>query len=230
MVMKMGMKRGVLAACGVVAGLAGAMRPADATLTSFTFGGFADGATVSVSFTGTDLNVDGVFSNVPGVGVAGEITGLTISFSGDSLIPVFVASSLSTDFVIYANVVGLTPTADGLPIATAGGGVVDVGGNNQPSSTLLGTFTLIGGACSAFGGNRVILPAGQCADLHAVCLRLADNGGAGDRADSRADQPRRVRHGLGRPCRDASPERLIRYPFGCVRRHTSISCVVSTAV
>lgn len=150
----------ILIAGMFLSGLAGA---ANATSVNFSFGGFFQGATVSVSFTGTDLNSDGVFSNV--TGPSGEISSLTVSFSGNSAIPAFSASALAPGFVIYVNTVGLTPTTDGLPVTTVGDGVIDVGGSVVSGLTTLGSFSLIGGACSAFQGGRVILPAGECADL-----------------------------------------------------------------
>ncbi|MDR3522480.1 MAG: hypothetical protein P4L66_00085 [Acetobacteraceae bacterium] len=137
---------------------------AHATEVTFSFGGFSDGATVSVSFSGTDLNNDGVFSNVPFVGAPSEISNLAVSFSGNSIAPAF-SGNLGTQYVIYVDTVGLAPTADGLPVITAGDGVIDVSGTAMSGATDLGTFSLIGGACSAFNGQRVILPAGQCAAL-----------------------------------------------------------------
>jgi hypothetical protein len=145
-------------------GLAGISHAANATNVTFSFGGFSDGATASVSFTGTDINNDGVFSNVPSVGTYPEIADLVVSFSGNTITPAF-SVNLTNQYVIYVNTVGLTPTADGLPVATAGDGVIDVGGNVMNGLTDLGSFSLIGGACSAFDGKRVILLPGQCADL-----------------------------------------------------------------
>jgi len=137
---------------------------ANATDVTFSFGGFADGATATISFTGTDINNDGIFSNVPSVGTYPEITNLVVSFSGNTITPAF-SVNLTNQYVIYVETVGLAPTADGLPVATAGDGVIDVGGNVMSGLTDLGSFSLIGGACSAFNGHRVILQPGQCADL-----------------------------------------------------------------
>ena len=99
---------------------------AHATEVTFSFGGFSDGATVSVSFSGTDLNNDGVFSNVPFVGAPSEISNLAVSFSGNSIAPAF-SGNLGTQYVIYVDTVGLAPTADGLPVITAGDGVMSAG-------------------------------------------------------------------------------------------------------
>ena len=148
----------------VLCGLASIPHAANATNVTFSFGGFSGGATASVSFTGTDLNNDGVFSNVPSVGALGEIANLVVSFSGNTITPAF-SVNLTNQYVIYVETVGLAPTADGLPVATAGDGVIDVGGNVMSGLTDLGSFSLIGGACSAFNGHRVILQPGQCADL-----------------------------------------------------------------
>ena len=135
-----------------LSGLTGAPSVANATSVNFSFGGFFQGATVSVSFTGTDINSDGIFSNF--TGPSGEISNLTVSFSGNSAIPAFSVSN--SGLVIYVDTVGLTPTTGGLPVVVA-----DV----MSGLTTLGSFSLVGGACSAFQGDRVVLPAGECADL-----------------------------------------------------------------
>ena len=144
-----------------LSGLTGAPSVANATSVNFSFGGFFQGATVSVSFTGTDINSDGIFSNF--TGPSGEISNLTVSFSGNSAIPAFSVSN--SGLVIYVDTVGLTPTTGGLPVVVAGDGVIDVGGAVMSGLTTLGSFSLVGGACSAFQGDRVVLPAGECADL-----------------------------------------------------------------
>ncbi len=159
----MNFKHILRASCAIAIGLLGAVGSAQAVpFTTFSFGGFADGTTVTVSFTGTDLNSDGIYSTL--FGGAGEVAGLSLTFSGGSLVPSFT-STTATGNVIYVAAVGLTPTFDNLPVTTVGDGVVAVSGTFDPSGTQLGAFSLTGGSCAAFGGSRVLLSPGVCASL-----------------------------------------------------------------
>jgi hypothetical protein len=58
---------------------------ASAASFSFSQGGYSEGASVTGMFTGEDLDNDGVINSF----IPGEVTGYTISFSGNSLVPAF---------------------------------------------------------------------------------------------------------------------------------------------
>lgn len=143
-------------ACAVVIGFS-----QQARATVINFGGFADGVSVSVSFTGSDLNSDGIFSNY--TTDSNEISGITVSFSGGSIVPDFTADA--SGFIIYVEQPGLVANFNGLPVSRTGEAVVDISGNYEPDSTVLGNFALVGGDCASFGGNRILLENGICAQL-----------------------------------------------------------------
>ncbi len=131
-------------------------------LTTFSFGGFGDGTTVTVSFIGTDLNADGAYSTL--ASPSGEVSNISVSFSGGSIVPSFTDTSASGDLVYIAQV-GLAQAVFGFPINTVGDGVLAVSGANQSGLTELGSYSLTGGDCNAFGGYRALLQSMQCASL-----------------------------------------------------------------
>ena len=70
---------------------------------SFTQAGFSEGATVSMTFTGTDNDIDGQISSFNG-----EVTAFSMSFSGNTVVPAF---SLS-----FPDLFGLVYDLDGGPL------------------------------------------------------------------------------------------------------------------
>jgi hypothetical protein len=150
-------------AATIIAGLASIPNTAHAASDSFSFGGFpGGGGIVTVNFFGSDINLDGGYSNV--VGPSGEITGLTIAFSGNDLIPAF-STAFSGGLVIYVSALGISSTLDGLPVIAIGDGVVDASGPINTGFPSAGDITVLGGDCSAFAGHRVLLASGACARL-----------------------------------------------------------------
>lgn len=90
---------------------------ANAALYTFTETGFTDGATITGSFEGTDLNLDGFISGASFTNLD-EISSFNVSFSGNALVSAF--SQTYTDltyfgFDIARSVLG---NADGEGIAT----------------------------------------------------------------------------------------------------------------
>jgi hypothetical protein len=90
----------LLFSLGIAVAGAWTARPAAAAfMYSFTIDGFTDGASLTVSFDGADADADGVilgfFPSDCGCGTT-EITSLSVSFTGNSLIDSF--SGFSTDF------------------------------------------------------------------------------------------------------------------------------------
>ncbi len=71
-------------------------QPASSNLFTFSQGGFEDDATVTGSFTGEDLNNDGILTfkqNVNGTNIeTGEVTSFNMNFSGNSIIPAYALS------------------------------------------------------------------------------------------------------------------------------------------
>lgn len=94
----------------VLALLATAPALAGTTTYTFTQGGFDEGATVSGSFTGEDLDNDGqlVFFGGPTEGGPAELSAFTLSFSGNSLVSGFTMGLLDLFGFVY--------TLDGGPL------------------------------------------------------------------------------------------------------------------
>ncbi len=133
---------------------------AQAALYGFTIAPFTDGASLTVQFEGADTNGDGViYGYYPAdcgcVPDPTEVTSLSLSFSGNSLIPAFTASSI--DFASPAQTltfdVGL---GDGFElfyvVSPTGPGVADFG---MPSGVVAGDASIgLGGMVGDGGGPR----------------------------------------------------------------------------
>lgn len=80
---------------------------------SFTQGGFSEGAILTMSFSGEDLNNDTEISSFQG-----EVTGFALNFSGNSIVPAFNLG--------FADLFGLVYDLDGGPLGD--GQVLDIEG------------------------------------------------------------------------------------------------------
>ncbi len=91
-----------------------------ATTFSFTEAGFTDGAQVTGTFAGSDLNNDGELSSF-----GGEVTDFTMSFSGNSLVSAF-SLDVSHLFGLVYDLNG-GPLGDGVLLGMEGIGAVSTG-------------------------------------------------------------------------------------------------------
>lgn len=119
--------------------------PASATLYGFTIAPFTDGASLIIEFNGSDVNGDGVVYGIhpPDCGCGdNELTSLSVTFTGNSLIPAFVGST--TNFSDLGQSLWFdAELGDGFELAyvlnSAGTGVEDVG---LPPGTANGDATI----------------------------------------------------------------------------------------
>ena len=128
---------------------------AQAALFGFTLGTFTDGASLTVQFDGTDTNGDGVIYGhyLTECGCAPhptEVTSLSLSFSGNSLVPAFAASSF--DFASPAQTLTFPPDDEygfGMlyVVSPSGPGVAFFG---MPSGVVAGDVSL---GLAGFVGN-----------------------------------------------------------------------------
>ncbi len=86
--------RSTILAAGCALGLAAT--PALAGTYDFNIAQFTGGAVLNVAFTGSDVNADGFIEGTLNTGAPNEITALSVSFSGNSVVPAFGGST--TDF------------------------------------------------------------------------------------------------------------------------------------
>lgn len=69
---------------------------ASAATYHFSQSGYADGATITGSFTGVDLDHDGQINSF-----AGEVSAFTLTFSGNSIVPTFTHSFSDLSGLVY---------------------------------------------------------------------------------------------------------------------------------
>ena len=93
---------------------------------TFTQDGYAEGAFVTLSFTGSDLNADTQITSFDG-----EITDFSMSFSGNSIVPAFSLGFADLFGLVYDDDGG--PLGDGLLL-----GIEGVGANGAPFSYTAG--------------------------------------------------------------------------------------------
>lgn len=132
---------------------------AQAALYGFTIAPFTDGASLTVQFEGTDTNGDGViYGYYPDdcgcVPDPSEVTSLSLSFSGNSLIPSFTASSV--DFSSLAQTLTFdVDLGDGFElfyvVSPSGPGVTYFG---MPSGVVAGDASIGLGAMVGDGGRQ----------------------------------------------------------------------------
>ncbi len=80
----------------VLLGMVLLTKPVQAQVYYFTQSGFDGGGTISGTFTGVDSNIDGSISSVDG-----EVSGYTLSFTGNSAIGGFTHSYTNLGILIY---------------------------------------------------------------------------------------------------------------------------------
>ena len=156
----------------------------------FSIGGFSEGASLAISFEALDGDADGILygyfgTNCGCVGVS-EITALTLSFSGNPMMPAFTYAadniegglgsltfgeldSYNLYYVLDPD--GAGAVADGVPSGTVAGDadlllVASING---------GAIAIVGAACGSYGGGTYFNDGVTCAVLN----RTID-GGSGE--------------------------------------------------
>jgi hypothetical protein len=147
---------------------------------NFVIANFTDAATLTVSFNGTDANGDGLITgfyvpdNTSGSPFPNELSALSLSFSGNTILPAFdvastdftdIAQSLSfpsggsyfLELIYVLDGAGTGVTDQALPPGTAtGDGLLYLQGAAGPDDLLA-----VGTNCGGFGG-ATILASGTC--------------------------------------------------------------------
>lgn len=119
--------------------------PAGATSLDFNFhqSGFEEGAFITGSFSGRDINTDGQLTSF-----SGEISNFSMTFSGNSLVDAFTLDSP----IIFALIYDLF---DGQLLGDRNGEGIVAGGPTFRYESGVGPSSTVGGRVAVFGGGRI---------------------------------------------------------------------------